>query len=61
MASDFYNENEDYREFIDKNARTYGKTVEYMELTPTANEYKAYVISRDKGKGVQNEVKTYGC
>lgn len=54
MASDFYNENEDYREFIDKNAKTYGKTVEFMEQTPTAKEYKAYVLSR---KGAQSEIK----
>ena len=53
MASDFYSENADYREFVDKNAKAYNKTVEFMELTPTVNEYKAYLLS----KGGKHEVK----
>ena len=57
----FYETNSDFREFIDANAKSYGKSVEYMINTPTAQEYKKYLLERDKGKGKQNEVKTYGC
>ena len=57
----FYETNSDFREFVDANARSYGKSAEFMAATPTAQEYKKYLMERDKGKGVRNEVKTYGC
>lgn len=50
---DFYNENSDFREFVDKNAKTYGKSVEFMKLTPTAKAYEEYIKDRDKLKGIR--------
>ena len=49
---DFYTQNKDYKDFIDRNAKTYGKTVEFMKLTPTAKEYERYIKERDKIKGI---------
>lgn len=57
----FYEENADYREFVDKNAKAYGKTREFIENTPIAQEYAKYVKDRDKGRTNTNEVKNYGC
>lgn len=46
--ADLYEISKDYRDFIDINARAYGKTVEFMKLTPTAQEYAKYIRIRDK-------------
>lgn len=46
--ADLYEISKDYRDFIDINAKTYGKTVEFMKLTPTAQEYAKYIRIRDK-------------
>lgn len=46
--ADLYEISKDYRDFIDANARAYGKTVEFMQLTPTAQEYAKYIRIRDK-------------
>lgn len=54
MGSEFYKENTDYRRFIDANARQYGKSVEYMMQTPTAQEYEKYIKERDKGRINEN-------
>ena len=49
-TSDFYKENADFKRFIDRNAEQYGKSVEFMMLTPTAKEYEKYLKERLKGK-----------
>ena len=41
---------EEYRQFIEKNARTYGKAPEEIEKTAIAKEFKKYLIDRDKDK-----------
>ena len=51
---DFYNENCDFREFVDKNARAYGKSVEFMKLTPIAKEYEKYIKDKEKLRHDQN-------
>ena len=35
----FYQQNKDFRRYIDECAKTYGKTVDYMLATRTAEEY----------------------
>ena len=42
--------NRDFKAFIESNARTYGRTPEYIAQTPTAKEYWAYLIEREKDK-----------
>lgn len=56
----FYKTNKDFKDFVDANARAYGKSVEFMMLTPTAKEYADYLRERDKGKVVVHEDKTCG-
>lgn len=58
MESEFYKENADYKRFIDLNAKQYGKTVEFMMLTPTAHEYEKYIKERDKGRINENTHKS---
>ena len=57
-TSDFYNNNADFKRFVDKNAEQYGKSVEFMLLTPTAQEYEKYIKERDKGKINENTHKS---
>lgn len=57
----FYETNKDFKDFVDANARAYGKSVEFMILTPTAKEYAEYLKERDKGRGKVHENKTCGC
>lgn len=57
-TSDFYNNNADFKRFIDRNAAQYGKSVEYMMLTPTAQEYEKYIKERDKGRINENTHKS---
>ena len=57
----FYETNKDFKDFVDANAKAYGKTVEFMILTPTAKEYANYLKERDKGRGTVRENKTCGC
>ena len=52
--TDFYNENADFKRFVDANAKQYGKSVEYMLQTPTVKEYEKYIRERDKGKINEN-------
>ena len=54
MEGDFYATNKDFRDFVDANAKAYNKSVEFMLLTPTVNEYKKYIQERDKGR-IKNE------
>ena len=63
MANDFYNKNADYKRFIDLNAKQYGKTVEFMMLTPTAQEYEKYIKDKEKGKieDTHKDVWRAGC
>lgn len=35
----FYDENKDFKCFVDANAKTYGKSPAYIMDTPTAREY----------------------
>lgn len=49
-TSDFYNNNADFKRFVDANAKQYGKSVEFMLLTPTTQEYEKYIKERDKGR-----------
>ena len=49
-TSDFYNNNADFKRFVDANAKQYGKSVEFMLLTPTTQEYEKYIRERDKGR-----------
>lgn len=57
----FYKTNKDFKDFVDANARAYGKSVEFMMLTPTAKEYADYLKERNKGKVAVHENKTCGC
>ena len=52
--TDFYNENADFKRFVDANAKQYGKSVEFMLLTPTVKEYENYIRERDKGRINEN-------
>ena len=56
-TSDFYNNNADFKRFIDANAKQYGKSVEFMMLTPTAQEYEKYIREREKGR-IENSHKS---
>lgn len=56
-TSDFYNNNADFKRFVDMNAKQYGKTVEFMMLTPTAQEYEKYIKEREKGRINENSHK----
>ena len=56
-TSDFYNNNADFKRFVDANAKQYGKTVEFMMLTPTAQEYEKYIKEREKGRINENSHK----
>lgn len=56
-----YESNKDFRDFVDANARTYGKTVEFMLLTPTTKEYAKYLQEQNKGRRVVHENKACGC
>ena len=56
----FYKTNKDFKDFVDANARAYGKSVEFMMLTPTAKEYADYLKERNKGKVAGNENKVSG-
>jgi len=47
---EFYYKNEDFRRFVDLNAEMYGKSPEFMSMTPTAKAYKEYLIKNQKGK-----------
>ena len=49
-TSDFYNNNADFKRFVDANAKQYGKSVEFMLLTPTTQEYEKYIRERDKNR-----------
>lgn len=42
----FYDENADFKHFVDANAKAYGKTVEFMLSTETT---KQYFLSMQKG------------
>ena len=53
-TSEYYKENADFKRFIDLNAKQYGRTVEFMMLTPTAKEYENYLRERNKGKINEN-------
>lgn len=46
----FYEENKDYRDYVDKCVKTYGKDVDYMLRTKTAEE-----VYREMQKGGANE------
>ena len=35
----FYEENKDYKDYVDKCVKTYGKDVDFMLRTPIAYEY----------------------
>jgi len=50
VESNYYKENADFKRFVDKNAEQYGKTVEFMLLTPTVKEYEKYLKAKEKGK-----------
>ena len=56
-TSDFYNNNADFKRFVDANAKQYGKSVEFMLLTPTTQEYEKYIKERDKGR-IENSHKS---
>ena len=56
-TSDFYNNNADFKRFVDANAKQYGKSVEFMLLTPTTQEYEKYIKERDKGRINENSHK----
>ena len=47
---DFEVVEKDFRVFCERNAKMYGKTPEYIAQTPTAKEYYAYLIEREKDK-----------
>lgn len=44
----FYNENKDFKEYVDKCVKTYGKDVDYMLSTPIAKEYYEYLRKEKK-------------
>ena len=44
----------DFNLFVDRNARTYNKSREYIKETPIAKEYWNYLIEREKDK-LKNE------
>lgn len=59
--NDFYYQNKDYQRFVDANAKTYGKTPEFMDSTPTAREYMEYLIETNKDKiGEEDEERNIG-
>lgn len=45
---EFYETNEDYKNYIDKCVKTYGKDVDFMLRTPIAYEY--YKQLKEKSK-----------
>ena len=57
-TSDFYNNNADFKRFVDMNAKQYGKSVEFMLLTPTTQEYEKYIRERDKDRINENTHKS---
>ena len=42
----FYEVNEDFKEYVDKCVKTYGKDVDYMLRTPIAYEYYKQLIGK---------------
>ena len=46
----FYEKNKDFRDYIDKCVKTYGKDINYMLQTKTAQEYYQYLKEKMKGK-----------
>lgn len=50
-----YEENEDFREFVDKNCQTYGKSVDYMLSTPTTQEYYKFLVERGRINGKESK------
>ena len=44
----FYEQNEDFKTYIDKCVKTYGKDINYMLSTPIAHEY--YKQLKEKSK-----------
>ena len=56
-----YETNQDFKDFIDANASTYGKSVEFMLQTPTAKEYAKYLKERGERREIVHEDKTCGC
>ena len=48
--NDFYNKNADFKRFVDANATSYGKSVEFMLQTPTVKEYMKYIKDKEKDR-----------
>ena len=46
-----YSTNEDFREYVDKCARTYKKTVDEVLLMQTTKEYALYLIEKGASDG----------
>lgn len=44
----FYEQNEDFKTYIDKCVKTYGKDVSFMLSTQTAKEYYKYLKEKNK-------------
>ena len=40
----FYEKNADYRDFVDKNALTYNKSIEYVMSMPITEEYRQSLL-----------------
>ena len=45
-----YDTNEDFKTYIDKCVKTYGKDVDYMLDTPTAQQYYLYITKQGEYK-----------
>jgi hypothetical protein len=45
-----YNNNQDFKQYIDKCCKTYNKNVDYMLQTKIAESYYQYLIDKQKGK-----------
>ena len=51
----FYEEDEDFKRFVDANAKTYGKSPAFIMDTPTTREYYKYLKGRRNGKESKQE------
>ena len=44
----FYEQNKDYKRYIDECVKTYGRNVDYLLSTPIAEEYYKYLKENER-------------